>query len=140
MLTICLAIYYSLGTPCSYQSDNNTSACTDYFCDKNVSTIFVSKNFMDGEICISYVCFGIPKKTLPACYEQIQLFETCNILMYIILIKRKKKKKRIKKIFHLELFVTHATLRILLSKYKENLWTQKMIITKTFSLLCCTLS
>ena len=40
------------------------------------------------------MCFGIPKKTLPASHEQIQLFETCNISMYIIITKRKETKKK----------------------------------------------
>ena len=31
----------SLGFPCCFENDNNTSACTQHFCDKNVSYIFI---------------------------------------------------------------------------------------------------
>ena len=149
---IILTIYYSLDSPYCFQSDNSTSACADYFCDKNVSrivifhlpsfaarrptrqewvTIFVCKKLYRGRkvylyyiyIYILHVYFSIPKKTLSASDEQTQLFETsATFRCTLILIKRRKRKKRKKEIFSLQLFATHAILR-----------TQNMNITKKSS-------
>ena len=113
--------YYSLGSPCCFRSDNNASPCTTHFCDKNLSCIFilhltsfadwtqtryewvtilVCKKLYRGRKTYSYsiylacICFSIPKKTLSVSWMDSTLWKMCNILMNIILIKRKKGKIR----------------------------------------------
>ena len=95
-----LTIYYSLGSPCCLYSENNISTCTEPFCDKNISRIFIlhlalfadqtqtKQEWLTILVCkklygkyiyiayISHACFGVPKKTLAASHEQTQLFET----------------------------------------------------------------
>ena len=73
-------------------------------CSSNANQKGMGDNIWMTYVYILYAWFGISEKSLSESYEF--LFQTREISMDIILIKRKKRKKRKKEIFSLQLFVT----------------------------------
>ena len=90
---------------------------------------------MEGETYIYivynfYICFGIPKKTCLSLMNRLNSLKHLHHFYAHNANQKAEKEKRKKKISSVQLFVTHAILRNLLSKHEDNLRTYDMIITK----------